>query len=173
MAFRLDDIRGNLRQGVARTSHYEMTFVGNNDIKFRVISVTAPGRSIGATPSGIYGAPQEVGHSGIYAPISAQIFCSPDHSERKYFTRWQDRIIGPARALGSRPADDRSFDVGYYDSYTTDVTITQFDETNKKSSTIKLREAYPRTVGELSYSYQASELLLFTVSFQYRYFTEE
>jgi len=37
---------------------------------------------------------------------------------------------------------------------------------------IRLMEAWPRNVGELSYSYQSTELLTFTVSIQYRYFTE-
>ena len=170
MAFRLDEIRGDLKRGVARTSHYEMIIEGNREITFRTISVTAPGRSIGAAASGVYGAIQEVGHSAIYAPVSAQIYCSPDHSERKFFARWQDGIIGPARVVGS--SSDASFDVGYYKDYVKDVIIKQYDEQGNKENEIKLIEAYPRTLGELSYSYQASELLLFTVSLQYRYFEE-
>lgn len=169
MAFRLDEIRGDLKRGVARTSHYELLIGGNKEIAFRTVSVTAPGRSIGATASGVYGAIQEVGHSGIYAPVSAQIYCSPDHSERKYFNTWQDFIIGPARTVGGA---ESSFDVGYYKEYVRDVTIKQYDEEGNKKHEIKLIEAYPRTVGELSYSYQASELLLFTVSLQYRYYEE-
>ena len=171
MAFRLDEVRGSLKKGVARTSHYEM-LVGERDITYRVISVTAPGRSIAAAPSGIYGAPQEVGYSAIYAPITAQIYCSPDHSERKFFSKWQDSIVGPVRQIGTIGDQDRSFDAGYYHSYVENVELVQYDEAGKKTHTIKLREAYPRTVGELTYSYQASELLLFTVSLQYRYYTE-
>ena len=169
MAFRLDEIRGDLKRGVARTSHYELLIGGNKEIAFRTVSVTAPGRSIGASASGVYGAIQEVGHSGIYAPVSAQLYCSPDHSERKYFNTWQDFVIGPARTAGGA---ESSFDVGYYKDYVRDVTIKQYDEEGNKKHEIKLIEAYPRTIGELSYSYQASELLLFTVSLQYRYYEE-
>jgi hypothetical protein len=169
MAFRLDEIRGDLKRGVARTSHYELLIGGNKEIAFRTVSVTAPGRSIGAAASGVYGATQEVGHSGIYAPVSAQIYCSPDHSERKYFNKWQDFVIGSARTAGGA---ESSFDVGYYKEYVRDIIIKQYDEEGKEKHEIKLIEAYPRTVGELSYSYQASELLLFTVSLQYRYFEE-
>ena len=171
MAFRLDDIRGNLRRGVARTSHYEMIIEGNRDITFRTISVSAPGRSIGAAPSGVYGAVQEIGHSAIYAPVSAQLYCRPDHTERKFFADWQDGIIGPARLFGA--GSDASFDVGYYKDYVKNVTIKQYNEKGDKENEIKLIEAYPRTLGELNYTYQSNELLTFTVSLQYRYYEEE
>ena len=92
MAFRLDEIRGDLKRGVARTSHYEMIIDGNQQITFRTISVTAPGRGITSTASGVYGAIQEVGYGTIFSPISAQIYCSPDHTERKFFTEWQNAI---------------------------------------------------------------------------------
>lgn len=170
MSFRLDEIRGNLAQGVARTSHYEMIIEGNRDITFRTISVSAPGRSIGAAPSGVYGAIQEIGHSAIYAPVSAQLYCRPDHTERKYFAKWQDQIIGPARTAGGA---ESSFDVGYYKDYVKDITIKQYNEKGDKEHEIKLIEAYPRTLGELNYTYQSNELLTFTVSLQYRYYEEK
>ena len=171
MAFRLDEIRGDLKRGVARTSHYEMIIEGNREITFRTISVTAPGRAIMSTASGVYGAAQEVGYGAQFATISAQIYCSPDHTERKFFTEWQDKVVGPHRTGGGF-ATERAFNAGYYKDYVKDVTINQYDETGSKTHEIKLREVYPRNVGEISYSYQASELLLFTVSLQYRYFTE-
>lgn len=170
MAFRLDEIRSNLRQGVARTSHYEMIIEGNRDITFRTISISAPGRSIGATASGVYGAVQEVGHSALYQPVTAQLYCRPDHTERKFFASWQDGIVGPARLFGA--GQDESFDVGYYKDYVKDVTIKQYDEQGNKKNEIKLIEAYPRTVGELNYTYQTNELLTFTVSLQFRYYEE-
>lgn len=171
MAFRLDDIRGDLSRGVARNSHYEMIIDGNEQITFRTISVTAPGRAIMSTASGVYGAVQEIGYGAQFAPISAQIYCSPDHTERKFFTEWQDKVVGPHRT-GSGFAFERDFNAGYYKDYIKDVTIKQYSEKGDKTHEIKLREVYPKNVGELSYSYQTSELLLFTVSLQYRYFTE-
>ena len=170
MAFSLDDIRGELRKGVARSSHYEL-IIGPQSISYRAISLTAPGRSISAAPSGVYGAVQEIGYAAQYAPVSTTIYCSPDHSERKYFTEWQDEIVGGHRTKRTA-ANDVDFDAGYYDSYVKDVTIKQYDEKGSKTHEIKLIEAYPRTVGELNYTYQTNELLVFTVSFQYRYFNE-
>jgi len=171
MAFRLDEIRGDLKRGVARTSHYELLIGGNKEIAFRTISVTAPGRGVTSTPSGVYGAVQEIGYGTIFSPISAQVYCSPDHSERKYFSKWQDFVVGNHRSASGK-AFESDFNAGYYDDYVRDVTIKQYDEEGSMSHEIKLIEAYPKNVGELAYSYQSSELLTFTISLQYRYFYE-
>lgn len=171
MAFSVKDIKGDISRGVARNSHYEMIIDGNQQITFRTISVTAPGRAIMSTPSGVYGAAQEIGYGAQFAPISAQIYGSPDHTERLFFSEWQDQVVGPHRT-GSGFAFERDFNAGYYRDYVKDVTIKQYDETGKPKFEIKLREAYPKNVGEISYSYQASELLVFSVSLQYRYYTE-
>ena len=171
MAFKLDEIRGDLSRGVARTSHYEMIIEGNREIAFRTISVTAPGRAIMSTASGVYGAVQEVGYGAQFSPISAQIYCSPDHSERKFFSGWQDKVVGNHRGR-SGAARESDFAPGYYHSYVKDVIIKQYDETGDKTNEIKLLEVYPKNVGELSYNYQSGELLTFTVSLQYRYFYE-
>lgn len=171
MAFSVKDIKGDLTRGIARNSHYEMIIDGNEQITFRTLSVTAPGRAIMSTASGVYGAAQEVGYGAQFSPISAQVYASPDHTERKFFTEWQDKVVGPHRT-GRGFAFERDFNAGYYKDYIKDVTIKQYNEKGKKTHEIKLREVYPKNVGELSYSFQSSELLTFTVSLQYRYFTE-
>jgi len=171
MAFRLDEIRGDLTRGIARSSHYEMIIDGNKEIAFRTISVTAPGRAINSTPSGVYGATQEIGYGAQFSPISAQLFCGPDHSERKFFSQWQDQVVGRHRGRNGA-ARESDFAPGYYHSYIKDVIIKQYDEEGSMANEIKLLEVYPKNVGELAYSYQSSELLTFTVSLQYRYFYE-
>jgi len=170
MAFSLQEIKGSLRKGVAFTSHYEVD-VGSSDINLKAIAVSAPGRSVAATPSGVYGAIQEVGYSSIFAPISITVMSSPDHSERKFFSEWQDRIVGSHRVTGGF-ASESAFNVGYYNDYVRTVMIYQYDDRGTKTNTINLQQAYPRTVGELSYNYSTKEILTFTVTMQYRYFSE-
>ena len=172
MAFGVNSILGDLKRGTARSSHYEMLIAGEERLAFRTISISAPGRTVASTPSGVYGAIQEVGYGTIYSPVSAQIYCSPDHWERKYFTRWQDSIIGRHRTKNGNTVE-ADYDVGYYAEYTRSVNIKQYDEAGKETHEIGLREAYPKSVSDLSYSYLASELLVFTVTFQYRYFYEK
>ena len=170
MAFSLQEIKGSLRKGVAFTSHYEVD-VGSTDVNLKAIAVSAPGRSVAATPSGVYGAIQEVGYGAIFAPVSITVICSPDHTERKFFSDWQDGVVGNhRRSLGF--ATESAFNVGYYNDYVRTVTIRQYDDKGTKTNTIDLQQAYPRTISELNYNYAAKDLLTFTVSMQYRYYTE-
>lgn len=170
MAFSLQEIKGDLKRGVAYTSHYDVE-VGSSDVRFRAISVSAPGRSVAATPSGVYGAIQEVGYGTVFAPISMTVVCSPNHAERRFFSEWQDKIVGNHRTvLGNAP--ESSFNAGYYNDYVRTVDIRQFDDKGSPQRRITLREVYPRTIGELSYSYAEKDLLTFAVTLQYRYYTE-
>jgi len=167
MAFNLNAFKANLDKGVARAAHYKLD-VGNEDVSFKAVSVTAPGRSLASTPSGKFGPVQEVVHSPIYTPISATIILSPDHTERDFFSRWQDR------ALGRHRRGSTDFYIGYYREYADNrvVRIKQYDESGAERKSIRLVEAYPRTVGEITYSYLAGEYATFNVTLQYRYYVE-
>jgi|TARA_R100000084_G_C4581324_1_gene113970 hypothetical protein len=188
MSFRLDTIRGDLSRGLAKNSSYQVFIGGNYEVSYRAIATTAPGRQLTATPTGVYGAPQEIGYGVIYQPITLTILSSAEHTEREFFLQWQDDIIGAHRriggasSVGSAPTEN-AFDTGYYNDYIQTVSIFQYDAQKDQVGTfgrarprvtneIRLMEAWPRNVGELSYSYQSTELLTFTVSIQYRYFTE-
>jgi hypothetical protein len=167
MAFNVNTFKSNLSQGVARAAHYELD-VGNNNVMFKAISVSAPGRSLASTPSGVFGPAQEIAHSAIYTPINATIILSPDHNEREFFSKWQDKALGTHRKGGT------DFYVGYYRNYADNrvVKIKQYDETGSLKKTIRLVEAYPRSIGEISYSYMQSEYATFNVTLQYRYYNE-
>lgn len=164
MAFNVNDFKSGLG-AVARAAHYELE-CGSEDITFRAIAVTAPGRAVATTPTLEHGPVREVIHSPIFTPISATIILSPDHLERKLLTAWQDKGAG---VQGS------NFYIGYYNDYADyrKVKIKQYEETGKLKNTIELVEAYPRSIGEISYSFMQSEYATFNVTFQYRYYTEK
>jgi hypothetical protein len=192
MSFRLDTIRGDLSRGLAKNSSYQVFIGGNYEVSYRAIATTAPGRQLTATPTGVYGAPQEIGYGVIYQPITLTILSSAELTEREFFLQWQDDIIGAHRRIGGASSvggapRENDFDTGYYNDYIQTVSIFQYDAEKFATSVgnfgigsarprvtneIRLMEAWPRNVGELSYSYQSTELLTFTVSIQYRYFTE-
>lgn len=167
MAFNVNQFKGFLNQGVARAYHYELD-VGDRAISFRAVNVSAPGRAVATAHTGVFGPLQEAVHSSIFTPITAQIILSPSHDERSFFTEWQDRAVPGVNG-------DGSFSIGYYNDYADYrlVQIKQYSEDGKLTKTIKLREAYPRSIGEISYSYMASEYATFAVTFQYRFYTEQ
>ena len=182
MPFNVKEMLGSIsRQGVSRASDYRVNIQfpgeaartfgsGISDLSFRAESLELPGRSIQAVTYRDYGAPREIGYSTAYQPISITFLCSRDLRERALFTNWQDMVIGDHRKVNF--ADGKSFNVGYYREYVADMEILKYDERGEKMFTVKIVEAYPRTVNAMPLSYGSDELLRVTVQFQYRYFQE-
>lgn len=182
MPFNVKEMVSTLsRQGVSRASDYRVniqlpgaasrTFsAGLSDLSFRAEAVELPGRSVQAMTYRDYGVPREIGYSTVYTPITVSFLCSRDLRERALFTNWQDAIVGDHRAVNF--ADGKSFNTGYYDEYVADMDIIKYDERGEKMFTVKVIEAYPRTVNAMPLSYGSDELLRVSVSFQYRYFQE-
>jgi len=180
MSFNVQNIIGTVnKSGVAKSSNYEVLFTlpagttfttGQEDLRLRAESVSIPSRSIASMAYRTYGQAREVGYSAIYSPISVSFLLSEDLRERLIFTAWQDLIVGPHR--DSQFAFDSDFEIGYYDNYTTDITINFFDDKGDKTYTLSMIEAYPKTVNELGLSYGTKDALRLAVQFQYRYFTE-
>ena len=182
MPFNVKEMVGTLsRQGVSRASDYRVniqlpgeaarTFnAGAQDLSLRAEALELPGRSIQAVTYRDYGVPREIGYSILYQPISVTFICSRDLRERALFTNWQDSVIGDHRKVNF--ADGKSFNAGYYDEYVADMEIVKYDERGEKTFTVKIIEAYPRTVNAMPLSYASDELMRVTVQFQYRYFQE-
>ena len=182
MPFNVKEMVGTLsRQGVSKSSDYRVniqlpgvasrTFnAGIQDLTLRAEAVELPGRSIQAVTYRDYGAPREIGYASLYQNLSVTFLCSRDLRERALFTNWQDAIIGDHRKVNF--ADARSFNTGYYEEYTADMEILKYDERGEKMFTVKVIEAYPRTVNAMPLAYSSDELMRVTVQFQYRYFQE-
>ena len=201
MSFKVSDLKGSLsKSSVAHSSHYEVIIFptrgnqgigsllsnifggsstvgkifGTNveDLAIRAESVSMPGRTIQSTTYRDYGAVREIGYAPLYTPITVNFLCSSDLRERQFFTSWQDLIVGNHRSLTTQ-ATYNTFNAGYYDNYVSTIEIRQYDQAGDIKFRCELREAYPKSVGEISYSYVNEELVRCAVQFQYRYFVEK
>ena len=173
MGLSVNDILGNLNSGgIARTSHYLINIQGvGEDVSMRATNVTLPGRSVQAATYRDYGASREIAYLPLYTQSSVTFLCSSDLRERTAFTEWQDTIIGNHRTGATGYADP--FEAGYYNDYVRSVDIQQMDTTGATTFTCQLIEAYPRSVGDITYSYASEEIATFSVQFQFRYFIEK
>lgn len=182
MAFNVYSFLGTLsKSGISKASDYVVRVnfpskarssfkAGLQDLELRAESVELPGRTVITTPYRDVGVPREIGYSAIYPPISITFLVSRDMRERVLFTNWQDVIVGDTRKI--QVADGRSFNAGYYKDYIADIEIIKYNETGNPNLRVKLIEAYPRTVNQMTLAYSDSEALRLTVTFQYRHFTE-
>ena len=94
----------------------------------------------------------------------------------KFYNAWMNSImINDHRLFTNR--SDRPFDVAYkkfgsQQWYTTDVMLTVFDDSNTKSMSVVLYDAFPISIGEMQFNHGASnDLARMSVTFSYSYFS--
>lgn len=187
MAFRIDEFQSslNISGGVSRLEYFDCTifgpqqlqnFLNLRDLKFRIEAVDTPGRSINTTEYFLYGPPQQVGVGVAYGEISLTVILSSDLRERKYFETWQDLIIGNHRnGNQSLVSSTNSFDIGYYDAYARDtsLTIQNYSETGTPTHSVKLIEVFPSLISSVNYNWEAQGIAKLPVTMKYRYYETE
>lgn len=142
------------------------------NLTLRAFSTSFPGRQALTIDYQTYGPTQKVAYGSVYGDVDLSIILSPDHEERKYFLRWQDRAIGFAR--GTIQSKKGLFNVGYYDTYKGGMEITQFTETDDDAYTCELLEAWPVAIGPVQVDWNDNtSYSFFQVSMAYRYFVDD
>lgn len=78
---------------------------------------------------------------------------------KKYFDDWLHTVVNPG-----------SFTVNYFDDYKKDITIEQLDEQNNITYSLRLVDAFPRSVNLIDLNHTAiNQTHRLTVLFTYRY----
>ena len=160
----ISDFVGNLRQwGVARKSRYEIEIWGpsaDRSLNLRCESISFPGQNVRSVPDTLrFGPAREHGQGMTYGPFTATFICSPNLREKTYFEAWQSTIINLD-----------TWEPKYYDTYKGSLIITQLDEANNPTYSIKVEEAYPKTIMPQDVGYaQGNAYQTIGVEFTYRY----
>ena len=127
-------------------------------------TINIPSRSLTTTEFRTYGLPVKRPYGSVYTESQMEFLCTRNMGEKKFFDAWLNYIF-----------NNRSYDMAYYDNYTTDIDIYHFDRTATNSDDldnstyhIKLIEAYPTLVGEVSLNHTATEILKIPITFTYK-----
>ena len=127
-------------------------------------TINIPSRSLTTTEFRTYGLPVKRPYGSVYTESQMEFLCTRNMGEKKFFDAWLNYIF-----------NNNSYDMAYYDNYVTDIDIYHFDRTAKDSSDlhnstyhIKLIEAYPTLVGEVSLNHTATEVLKIPITFTYK-----
>ena len=127
-------------------------------------TINIPSRSLTTTEFRTYGLPVKRPYGSVYTESQMEFLCTRNMGEKKFFDAWLNYIF-----------NNRSYDMAYYDNYTTDIDIYHFDRTatdandlGKSTYHIKLEEAYPTLVGEVSMNHTATEILKIPITFTYK-----
>ena len=137
------------------------TVSGMDKISMRCDSVTLPGRVLNTVDDvNIHGPRRQVVESVMYADsITLTFQSSTDARERVAFEKWQHRAFSPT-----------TWQVGYYNDYVGAVDIYLLDQKMERQYGMRLMEAFPKTLGDISLSYgAANSLLIWSVDINFRY----
>lgn len=180
------DVFFNLPQqlfGGGSDSTYNDTFIKEQEVPFqkntieeslllRVESCDMPGRTVATLDSFTYGIPTKVGFRQSFADVNMVIILSEDLRERILFDQWMSLIVGYRTSADVSLSQEQSvFDIGYYKSYATDVTIRQYDNTGDEKYSVKLINAYPTIILPIQATWQNEEIAKLQVTFSYEYYT--
>lgn len=127
-------------------------------------TINIPSRSLTTTEFRTYGLPVKRPYGSVYTESQMEFLCTRNMGEKKFFDAWLNYIF-----------NNNSYDIAYYDKYVTDIDIYHFDRSasdasdlDKSTYHIKLEEAYPTLIGEISMNHTASEVLKLPITFTYK-----
>jgi len=103
-----------------------------------------PGTTLGVNEQTYFGLAFTYPVDWKYTALDLDFYLDVDFSEKKYFESWLASIynINTGR-------------YGFKDDYVRDVTITSLDVQNKPRYRVRLTEAYPVNIGQVSVGYDA------------------
>ena len=143
---------------------YSDPWLQSNDaraVSMRCESTTMPGRNLAAMDdTNIYGPSREIVNGVTYAGDVEMMFqASSGLEERVFFEEWQALAF-----------DERSWNIKYYDDYVSDIDIYILDRQDTQRFGVKLKEAFPKTIGPTDLNQSPSnEIIKTSVSFSFRY----
>ena len=127
-------------------------------------TINIPSRSLTTTEFRTYGLPVKRPYGSVYTESQMEFLCTRNMGEKKFFDAWINYIF-----------NNNSYDIAYYKNYTTDIDIYHFDRSvsdandlDKSTYHIKLEEAYPTLIGEVSMNHTATEILKLPITFTYK-----
>ena len=142
------------------TGRTASTLDASRYVSLRLAQVQMPGRNIRTvTNDNIYGPTHEVAQGLTFAEeITCVFYLSNDHAEKQFFTDWQDTII-----------DQKTYNVSYYNEYVTTMLVHQLDRNDVITSTVEIRDIFPKTISVLDYGQATNnDILRLTVGFAFR-----
>lgn len=118
-----------------------------------------PGLSFLTSPVRTTGEVREVPYEKSFDPIQFIFLLDRNLKQKLLFDRWMDRIQG----MGTRIFQ-------YPEEYVRDITVYSYDRNNGIRHKTILRDAFPKTIGQVSLSYDNKDVARLPVVLSYKYF---
>lgn len=171
----LKDFIGNVKNGMARTNYYDVTFakpqvvasslydnITLNRILLFCDQVQLPGLTMSTTPIRTFGEVREMPYEKLYDNITMSFYVDKEMKVKLFFDEWINGIQNPWT---------RTF--AYYEQYTTDIKVIAYDVANNSRYLVTLYEAYPKVITPVQMDYASKDIMRIQVTMQYKYWKTE
>ena len=155
---------GKLPEGVLEGNGDGQTKIARETLSLMCESAALAGRQVQSMLDRQYGVNREVAYNGPqYTPITLSFLCSSNYAEKKFFDRWNNKIVNISKG----------WDVAYYDHYVGEMSVKAL---GRDGETIihhtEYHECFPKSVQaiELGHSLVNNTVRL-TVEMSYAYWT--
>lgn len=167
----LKDFIGNVKDGLARNSHYSVFFnkpgvvasnLYENSTMERMLmfceQTQLPGLNIATTQIRTYGEVRETPYERMFDPVNFNFYVDKEMKVKMFFDEWINGI-----------QNSYTRTMNYYDDYTTNIEIIVYDVANYSRYKVTLYEAYPKAVNAIQLDYNNKDVMRLGVTMQYKY----
>ena len=169
MAGSISDFKSSFRTDLARPSRFDVLipipvvlfaspYVSSRSLTYRCEAAVLPGRTFETHEQKTYGPIEKFPHLTSYTDVDLTILMDDDMKQKYAFDAWLNSINSPI---------DNNY--SYKDSYSTTITINQYDVTNKMSYSVDLYEAFPTSMNQLDLDWSNDGVHKLSVTFAYTY----
>jgi hypothetical protein len=177
MAFNVNEFKGSLSSGIAKTSHFEVMFtppsgIGidfdiSRQLTYRADSVEIPGRTALTIEHRFAenGPLSKIPYTQVFGDVTITFILSDGLGEKLFFESWM------ASMMDTTPQGaGQSFNVKYFENYKSDLDIRQFDSNGKLRNTIKLIDSYPIIMNGIQMGWNDDSIAKLSLQFALRYY---
>ncbi len=142
---------------------YEISFntadaLSNLRLAVSCENITMPGKSIATQEIKTHGPVDDMPYESSFSgDVEATFKVAGDYFERNFFEAWQQKIVNP-----------RTNNLGYKDSYSCEIEITQLDLQDQPIYHLILEDAFPKTVHPVELGDEREGIQKQSISFSYR-----
>lgn len=115
-----------------------------------------------------YGAVEKRPYRTGFNDAQFDFYLDSENHLSQYFDAWMKKIAN-FTPDGANESQRDTFD--YPSTYWVDITVNQYDETEKKTKSYTLIDAYPTNIGEVSLDWDTGNPILLPVNFTYTTWT--
>jgi len=169
--FKISDLRSKVG-AVARPNLFTCYLDGSSvfeseipNFSFRCEKAEFPGRTIATTDDTFSGPTLKLPYDMTYNDITLSIICSEDMKERRFFEKWMDLIVKPARQPDAGT-------VAYHSEYARGLrlVVEQLDSNNRILASYSCYDPYPIAITPMNATWdEVNTYQRFGVTLTYRY----